>query len=260
MSIYIDELFIINLVACLFLIELYSSVFDLKAGWKRRLAAAAFGGAVACIRFLFSRLTPLALAAEAAVPVIAFGKMPVKKVLLLVLIKYAFSGLAVPAVSFFGGSAAIIRNGTIYFDISPRIFIVVFLICGALSMTTAKLLRLKRLRHFYTLVITKGGRNVKIKALYDSGNLLKNPYDGTDVVIAEKETLEGLELTGFVLIPYRALGTENGLLKAFKADKIYCVENGKTINNVTVGLSEIRLSKNGGIKALIGPGFFKEES
>lgn len=260
MSIYIDELFIINLVACLFLLEMYSSVFGLKAGLKRRLAAAAFGAAVACIRFLYSGLIPLTLAAETAMPVIAFGKMPVKKVLLLVMIKYAFSGLAVPAVSFFGGSAAIIRNGTIYFDISPRIFIVVFLICGMLSVLTARLLRLKRSRRFYTLVITKGDKSVKLKALYDSGNLLKNPYDGTEVVIAEKETLDGLELTGFVLIPYRALGTENGLLKAFKAEKIYCVENGKTINDVTVGLSEIRLSKNGGINALIGPGFFKEEN
>lgn len=260
MNIYIDELFIINLVACLFLIELYSSVFDLKSGLKRRLAAAAFGAVIACIRFMYSALAPLALAAEAAVIVIAFGKMPVKKVLLLVLIKYAFSGLAVPAVSFFGGSTAIIRNGTIYFDISPYIFIVVFLICGALSILTARLLRLKRSRCFFTLIITKGGRSVKVKALYDSGNLLKNPYDGSEVVITEKEALDGLEVTGFILIPYRALGTENGLLKAFKAEKIYCVENGKTINDITVGLSEIRLSKNGGINALIGPGIFKEEN
>lgn len=260
MSIYIDELFIINLIACLFLLELYSSLFNLKAGLKRRLAAASFGAAVACVRFLFSRLTLLTLAAEAIMPIIAFGKMPVKKVLVLVLIKYAFSGLAVPAVSFFGGSAAIIRNGTIYFDISPRIFIAVFLICCALSLLAARLLRLRKSRRFYTLVITRGGSSVRVKALYDSGNLLKDPYDGTEVIIAEKEVFDGSELTGFVLIPYRALGTENGLLKAFKAEKIYCVENGKTINNVTVGLSETRLSKNGGIKALIGPGFFKEES
>ena len=260
MSIYLDELFIINLVGCLFLLEAYSSIFGMKACPARRLAAAAAGAGIACVRFLFAVPAAAVAAAEAVLPLIAFGRMPVKRLLLLALIKYAFSGLAVPVISFFGGSAAIIRGGIIYFDISPRIFIAVFSGCCALTALSARLLRLVRNRKFYTLDVTRGNKTVRLKALYDSGNLLKNPYDGSGVIIAEKESASALKPEHCILLPYRSLGTENGLIKAFKADKLYCVETGKTVNNVTVGLSETRLSKNGGIQALAGPGILEEEN
>lgn len=260
MSIYLDELFIINLVACLFLLAAYSSVFGMQSSVVRRLTAASAGAGIACVKFLFAVPEAVTAAAEAVLPLIAFGRMPLKKLLLLVLIKYAFSGLAVPVITFFGGSAAIIRGGVIYFDISPRIFIAVFSGCCAFTVLTARLLRLVRNRKFYTLDVTRGNKTVRLKALYDSGNLLKNPYDGSGVIIAEKESASALKPEHCILLPYRSLGTDSGLIKAFKADKLYCVETGKTINNVTVGLSEMRLSKNGSIQALAGPGILEEEN
>lgn len=258
MDIYADELFAVNFIACYFMIKIYSLIINKTLENKRGIAAAAAGGAAACIRFMYEALAPVCIAAEILLPVIAFGKVSRKQILLFFLIKYAFSGLAIPIVSCFGGASAVIRNGIIYFNISTWIFIPVFVLCIILSLFTAKLMKIKRSRFYTISVIGRSGR-VRLKALYDSGNMLRNPYDKSGVMIVNKETAEKIGYERTYLIPFTALGSENGLLRAFKAAGIYCVENGKNINNITVGISEHLLSKNKEIEALIGPEIFKEE-
>ena len=258
MDIYPDELFAVNFIACYFLIKVYSLIINRMLVNKRGIAAAAAGGFIACIRFMYDALIPICAAAEILLPFIAFGRLSWKQILMFFLIKYAFSGLAVPIISCFGGASAVIRNGIIYFNIDAKIFIPVLILCIILSLLTAKLMKIKR-KEFYTILITGMNEQIRLKALYDSGNMLRNPYDKSGVMIVSKETAERIGYERTYLIPFTALGSENGLLRAFKAAGIYCVENGKSINNVTIGISEHSLSKNKEIEALIGPEVFKEE-
>jgi len=112
--------------------------------------------------------------------------------------------------------------------------------------------------------------------MIDTGNLLKEPISKTDVIIVERESLEGIVsknilenikyiLKGkwieesnvhsykFKLIPFSSLGNDNGLLIGFKPDyvKIYSEEE-CTRDDVLIGIYDGKLSKNNLYTSLIG--------
>lgn len=128
------------------------------------------------------------------------------------------------------------------------------------------------------------GEGVWLPAIIDSGNLLRDPFSGDPVIVAELDALEkelpcelyeilrnkntdilddasavsdakGWE-NRFRLIPYNALGNENGILPGFKAD-IVRVNNGKRdsaeLRGVIVCLYEKALSEDKQYRALLAP-------
>lgn len=149
-------------------------------------------------------------------------------------------------------------------------FIIISLVTKIIKDKISKKSMICELEIFYK------GKNVKIKTMLDTGNLLKEPISMADVVIVEKESLteiiskEVLEnisniLHGkwiesntvhsykFKLIPFSSLGNDNGLLIGFKPDyiKIYgeeeCVRN-----DVLIGIYDGKLSRNNMYASLIG--------
>lgn len=130
------------------------------------------------------------------------------------------------------------------------------------------------------------GKSRKIKSMIDTGNLLKEPITGKDVIIVEKESLEELveeELLKniknivkgkfiesnnkniysykFTIIPFSSLGNDNGILVGFKPDYVKVFdEDEKIINNVLIGIYEGRLTKTNLYTSLIGLNILKEEN
>ena len=123
------------------------------------------------------------------------------------------------------------------------------------------------------------GKEVRLKALIDSGNLLKDPISQLPVIIVEKEKLKELVdihllenmdsiLKGewlaenydsrlqqnFVIIPFRSLGNDHGLLIGFKPDKLELqVEDGYFKKEAIIGIYPGSLSgKSGEYQAIIG--------
>lgn len=88
------------------------------------------------------------------------------------------------------------------------------------------------------LSITHGGQSLHLTALRDTGNLLRDPISGESVLIlgqpeAQKltgltlrelenplETLQNNPLSGLRLIPYHAVGKENGLLLGMRIREV----------------------------------------
>ena len=95
------------------------------------------------------------------------------------------------------------------------------------------------------ITISFGGKSCRLRTLYDSGNTLRNPMDGTPVLVAETEALRTLwgrnthEIlsqpltpeekltklykigdTAFSLLPFHSVGAEHGLLLAVRSDYI----------------------------------------
>jgi len=86
--------------------------------------------------------------------------------------------------------------------------------------------------------LTNGGNTVKIRALVDTGNLLKDPVTGESVLVVcnklgsilagltEKQiadpiqTLLELPNLGLRLLPYHTVGQKNGMMLAMKIDKV----------------------------------------
>jgi len=138
--------------------------------------------------------------------------------------------------------------------INPLLFLSVFIVVySLLNLTLWLIKRYRHKRRIYTLIIN----GARVKALYDSGNTLINPYNQNGVIIIEKGYLNFDEDEGFMLIPYTALN-HNAFIKGYRTTNIFCVEKNLKIKDVTIGISDDALSKSGEYAALIGPAIFKE--
>ena len=127
-----------------------------------------------------------------------------------------------------------------------------------------------------TLTLSRNGQSLRLTALVDTGNTLRDPVNGQPVVIAEGRRLTPLlpELAALDrealsrpveclsqiqrlspdlrvrLLPYRAVGTASGLLVAVQMDSVLC--EGKECPGRLVALSPTPLSDGGRYCALVG--------
>lgn len=107
-------------------------------------------------------------------------------------------------------------------------------------------------------------KEIQIRAMIDTGNLLKDPISKMPVIIVQKEKmqdiiqkqiLENLEniiygtyieeieqdyIQRLKLIPYSSLGNQNGMLIGFKPDEITLEQDGIETKNKNVIIRNIR--------------------
>ena len=129
-------------------------------------------------------------------------------------------------------------------------------------------------------------RRKRIKAMVDSGNLLRDPISKVPVVVVEKEELKdvlpeeivnnvGKILKGetvenaviskyiskFKVIPFSSIGTESGILLGVKVDGIkVCTEDEKVKpKSGIIGIYDKPLCRKGEYKGLIGLEFVEKE-
>lgn len=130
------------------------------------------------------------------------------------------------------------------------------------------------------------GKTERIKAMIDSGNLLRDPISKVPVIVVEKEVLKnvipieiinnlekilkGEEIDNEVIlrymsklkiIPFSSIGKENGMLLGIKIDGISVfTENGKIkIKSAIIGIYDKPLCRNGEYKGLVGLDFVEKE-
>lgn len=117
------------------------------------------------------------------------------------------------------------RNGTVYFSMSPTFVIFVTVICYSIITLAGKICRRLELNTGEcSAVIRNEGSTCSLRLMYDTGNLLTEPFSGLPVIVACRKALAGVIPKGFPtdqencnmrVIPYSALGGE-GLLCAFR--------------------------------------------
>ncbi len=105
----------------------------------------------------------------------------------------------------------------------------------------------------YNVTLVFNDKSIKLKGLYDSGNSLTEPIGGQPVHIAEYDKIQPLikgvsaDNTKIRLVPYKALGTDMGILKAIEIDMVQIEVDGEIIkiDNVLIGIYEGTLSGAG---------------
>jgi len=125
-----------------------------------------------------------------------------------------------------------------------------------------------------------GNKRTKIKALLDTGNMLKDPISQKPVIVATKRSLKnvipqeilediknilGGDRIGDIkpfenrikVIPFKSLGNEHGMLIGIKSNKII-VDNNE-IKDVIIGIYEKEFSRRKRYDALIGIDLLYEE-
>ena len=265
-TIYIDRLFILNL-AIDYLLTLGSArVCGVRLRRLRYFFSALFGAAYAvCTVFpklFFLRAALIKLAAGVIMSLIAFGNE--EKLLRCTLVFLSVS-------AFFGGAVWAIASGgegvggsRLYLPVSMPVLALSFGICYAVLSLVFRRLGRNAARRVHGIEIELEGKSVKLTALEDSGNALCDPISGSPVMIASAASLMPLfegragraELSdapalvsklsgraGARLIPYKAVGTESGLLAAFRPDALYI--DGKRRDGVMVAISPSEISGDG---------------
>lgn len=261
--IYVDVLISTNILIDYFLLLATCKFLQLHVKRLRMVLASFLGGAGALIVLLPRLSVPVSLLINLGVSILllltAFGKTPIRFFTKIVVCFYGisllFSGVMTVLWFFVFPDGMVVNNGKVYFNISPLLFIGLTVI----SYTVMKIIYYVTGRHelkqrVYPLTVTVDGRNVDLKAMADTGNSLRDTISRAPVLVAEYAAVEPLipesfrpmfqkkgdwkEIdqigksgwqSRFHLIPFTAVYA-NGLLPAFKADKILVKGEAKKID------------------------------
>lgn len=116
---------------------------------------------------------------------------------------------------------------------------------------------------FYDVVIVKGECEIRVRALKDTGNSLREPYGGKPVSVLEYNTVKENLNCGekMLLIPFNSVGKENGMLTGMIAD--YMVVKKEKISYIiskpVIGLYKGTLSSSGKYSMLLHPDLMEGE-
>lgn len=279
MVIYVDVLFLINMAVDMAVLLATGRFAGVRPTKPRLLLAGLYGGGYAVAAVFMNMPAFIKIIAGAVSVWIAFGyegsKIFIKRFLLFLMISAAFAGFVLGLYFLFHVNSSV--NGVYYIEVPIRILLASLLIAygvtGVVFYKSGKHIG----KESETLTIGLWDREIQITALIDSGNDLTEPISHKPVILIQREQAAKLlpptaiEVplllqannaadvmasireerlkTRFRLVPYRALGKENGILAAFQPDYVKRKKGGKI--QAYIGISENQVSF-GNCQGLIG--------
>ena len=176
-----------------------------------------------------------------------------------------------------------IKDGVILENYTLKTIFIGVVLAFLISILSFKMVKHKigKKDMFCSIIIKLNKKKVKIRAMIDTGNLLKEPISTLPVIVVEKsvlfdiipkEILENIDnvlggdlsgipevikqeyLAKLKVIPFSSLGKQNGMLLGIKADEVEVIEDDeiKRVDKVIIGIYNKVLSKRGDYKALLG--------
>ena len=277
--IYADTLFFFNLIINYVLLLVTAKICHSPARRLRFAAAAAFGAAYA-VAVLYPSLAFLSswavkLAAGVAVALIAFGgqRAFIRQVLVFLAVTAAFGGAVFAGSLLFGGTGRLSSSAVV------RVLLPVFVISYAVLTLLFRLAaRGRGPGGVVPLAVRSGSREIRLRALRDTGNSLVDPLTGRPVAIvglndiaplfdttvrriveqlrhaSAVEVFEKLGREGFGsrfrLVPYSAVGVTGGMLLTYRPDAVEI--GGKLSRGALLAVSPNSVSDSLSYAALVG--------
>ena len=279
-TIYVDTLFLLNAVVDYLLLLCSARLAGEPLERLRFAGAAALGGGYAVAlflpgwEFLYHPLCRVSVAVLMVLIAFARSRRLLRQAVIFFALACAFGG-GVLAVGLMGGQGLTLGGGVFYSAIDIKTVLVSAAGCyGGLSLCFRNWGRHSAARgELKSVRLEFSGRTLELTALMDTGNTLTDPVTGRRVLVAEGAYLTplfpevgqtlldpaaGLEQLNsrwpgrFRLIPYRAVGTERGLLLAARLDRVEV--DGEEQLGALVALSPNPVSDGGSYQALAGVG------
>lgn len=286
--VYVDVLFAVNLIIDYFLLLAVAGALRRNES-RLRLLAGALLGAVYSLFIFFPQVGGLYSAGgkillSVGMVLTAYRWTGMRSMLRLIVVFYlagALLGGALFALWYFlSPPGLLVRNGVVYFDISP-----VVLILSAAGFYIAFTLAARLFHHgggrLYELEVRCGGAAVRLKALLDTGNRLTDVMTGAPVVVAEYAAVARLlpaeeraaVRAGAIggaqspwagrmrLIPYGTISGKTELLPAFRPDRVAILtpKGREETADVLVAVCPRRLCPDGSYQALLSPLLLRQE-
>lgn len=289
MTVYLDIVLIENL--CMNYIILFATGFIMKLKMKhlRLILSSLLGSIYAILAYMqvleiYSTMI-MKIILSICMVYIAFVpkniRAALKELLIFYLVSFVFGGCALALLYFLKPEDIFMING-MYIGSYPLKVVLLGGIVGFVIMYIGfKVVkgRMNKKKLVYQVEIEIDGKKVELKAMLDTGNMLKDPITGTPVIIIEKQKLyqiipenilenteriiggdwekcnENLEYRArFRIIPFSSIGKQNGMLLGFKADKIKIITDIEELvkTDVIVCIYNQIIAKNNSYSALIG--------
>lgn len=296
MEIYIDVLFLENLVVNYFILMLSSKISKSKSTNIQQLFGAIAGALYVVLLILLPGIKSYySFFAKFGLSLLIVGisftnkniKEFIKNLLSFYLSTFVFAGAAF-AIMYLNSTGGFVRNGIVYMFWKTKWWLtfLTILTIGIVGRVFWDIIRerLTKDKMLIPIRIVFDNKLVELFALVDTGNMLKDPFSKTPVVVVEfsaiKNTLpkeiqeifintvendlakvtEMISKTNwlsrFRLIPFSSLGKENGMLIGFRPDYLEIGIDKKSIKEVVIGIYNKTLSKNDNYNALLSSDLF----
>lgn len=202
-----------------------------------------------------------------------------KYVIIFYLTSFVFGGCAFALLYYIKPQNILYNNGILKGTYPIKIAFLGAMV-GLITLNVAfKLIknRLSKNDMFCNIKIGYKDKEIIVRAIIDSGNLLKEPITGAEVVVVEKEKLKEIieeeilnnieaiisgkqeilndeYISRFRWIPFSSLGKQNGMLLGFKPDLFEVEFDGITTKSekVVIGIYDKEISKNRQYFAIVG--------
>lgn len=291
MTVYIDVVFLENLI--LNVIILYATSLIAKTNLKiiRTLISASIGSIYAIMYYIFQIGLYSNIIFKFILSVImiyvAFNpkefKTLLKVLILFYLTSFVFGGASLSVIYLVNAQRINIQNGMIIGKYTMNTILTGIIIAFIVIVIAFKIIKSKISKNdlFCDIRFKINNKEIKTKAMLDTGNLLKEPITNIPVVVAEhkllydvipNEILDNIEnilggdlenisdevkndyISKLKVIPFTSLGKQNGILLGIKADELIVEEmnSEKKIDKVIIGIYNKELSKKRTYSALIG--------
>ncbi len=278
--IYADVLLFINTVITFLILLSTADILRINSSRCRFLAGAFSGGIFSFIIFAepmnIFLLFFIRIIISVLIVLITFGINNFRRLMKcfagFFLISFLYAGVVYFLVSCFSFSGVYVNNGFTYFDLGAvSLIIITVILFACIILINRIILAKKKADLLYDVSIFRGDRSTKVCALYDTGNNVKDIYNGSPVIIVSISVLDKLmdndELVrlksffvnssycdlpaGIRLLPVKTIDSAR-LLPAFSADKaiIGNSENCFVTGKVCVAVTEDTFGENK-YKALI---------
>lgn len=291
MTVYIDVVFLENLI--LNVIILYATSLIAKINLKiiRTLISASIGSIYAIMYYIFQIGLYSNIIFKFVLSVImiyvAFNpkefKTLLKVLILFYLTSFVFGGASLSVIYLVNAQRINIQNGMIIGKYTMNTILTGIIIAFIVIVIAFKIIKSKISKNdlFCDIRFKINNKEIKTKAMLDTGNLLKEPITNIPVVVAEhkllydvipNEILDNIEnilggdlenisdevkndyISKLKVIPFTSLGKQNGILLGIKADELIVEEmnSEKKIDKVIIGIYNKEFSKKRTYSALIG--------
>lgn len=291
MTIYIDVVFLENLVMNSIILIASGIILKKKLKWIRILLASSLGAIYTIIGYIsvleiYSNLV-LKVILSILIIYIAFNPQTVKQlwkdILIFYLTSFVFGGVAFALIYVVKPQEILMKNGLFLGTYPLKTVLLAAIVAFIVIIAAFAIVKTKFSKKdmFCDVEVELNNKKIKTRAMIDTGNLLKEPITNTPVIVLEhtllyecvpKEILDNLEsilggelvkipeeirneyISRLKLIPFASLGKQNGMLVGIKADSLKIVqdEQEKESKNVIVGIYNKSLTKRGEYRALIG--------
>ena len=290
MTIYIDVVFIENLIMNYIILFATSIIIKIKVKHIRLILASILGAIYSIIAYMsilemYSSVI-LKIILSVIIVYIAYNPQNVKNMwkylVIFYMTSFVFGGAAFALIYIVKPQDILMKNGLFLGTYPLKTIILGTIVAFVVIVTSFKLVKSKISKKdmFCTIKININKVEIETKAMIDTGNLLKEPISNTPVIVVEhtllydcmpKEILNNTEsilggdfknipedikreyIPKLKIIPFASPGKQNGMLVGIKPEKIEIInEQTEENKNAIIGIYNKSLTKKGEYNALIG--------